>query len=50
MIVLSSRQEITLDAYERVAWNAEPVQIAPEALSRAAAAREGSYGWRRDRT
>ena len=41
MIVLSSRQEITLDAYERVAWNGEPVQVAPEALSRAAAAREG---------
>jgi histidine ammonia-lyase len=40
MVVLASRHEITLDAYERVAWNGESVQISPVALTRVAAARE----------
>ena len=40
MAVLGSRGEITLEVFERVAWNGEGVQVAPEALARVAAARE----------
>jgi histidine ammonia-lyase len=37
---LSSRFDLTMDAYERVAWRGEPVRIAPEAVERADAARD----------
>ena len=40
MVVLGSRFDITLDAFERVAWGRDPVRVAPKALARAAEARE----------
>ena len=41
MVVLTSRFDITADAFERVAWGGDSVRIAPEALERVAEAREG---------
>jgi histidine ammonia-lyase len=40
MVVLGSRHDITLDAFERVAWNGEPIRVSPEAVARVDAARE----------
>ena len=41
MVTLRSRHDITLDAYRRVAWEGESVEIAPEAVSQMAAAHRG---------
>lgn len=38
-VVLASRADLTLEAYERVAWNGEGVELAPEATARIAEAR-----------
>ena len=39
MITLSRRSDITLQAFEAVAWHGDAVAVAPEALDRMAAAR-----------
>ena len=41
MVTLRSRHDITLDAYRRVAWEGESVEIAPEAVLQMAAAHRG---------
>lgn len=38
-VVLASRADLTLEAYERVAWRGEGVRLAPEAIARIAEAR-----------
>jgi histidine ammonia-lyase len=38
-VVLASRSDLTLDAYERVAWQGEGVRLAPDSLARIAEAR-----------
>jgi histidine ammonia-lyase len=44
MLTLSSRHDITLDAYRRVAWERETVELSPEALNQMAAAHRGFLG------